>query len=97
MTVTKTNLRSQPSLFKKQTTKVVKIATKVTLQNLRLENPNRIMIGQLNINSIRNKFEVLTSLIADEIDVLLLSETKLNETFPVEVSYFRFCKTVKIR
>ena len=56
----------------------------VTLQNLRLENPNRIMIGQLNINSIRNKFEMLTSLIANEIDVLLLSETKLDETFPLE-------------
>ena len=42
------------------------------------------MIGQLNINSIRNKFEMLTSLIANEIDVLLLSETKLNETFPLE-------------
>ena len=56
----------------------------VTLQNLRLENPNRIMSGQLNINSIRNKFEMLTSLIANEIDVLLLSETKLDETFPLE-------------
>ena len=42
------------------------------------------MIGQLNINSIRNKFEMLTSLIANEIDVLLLSETKLDETFPLE-------------
>ena len=40
---------------------------------------------------------MLTSLIADEIDVLLLSETKLDGTFPVEVSYFRFYKTVKIR
>ena len=55
----------------------------VTLQNLRLQNPNRIMFGQLNINSIKNKFEMLT-LIANEIDVLLLSETKLDETFPLE-------------
>ena len=47
-----------------------------TLQNITLENPNRIMIGQLNINSIRNKFEMLTSIITNEIDVLLLSETK---------------------
>ena len=47
-----------------------------TLQNIRLGNPNRIMIGQLNINSIRNNFEMLTSIITNEIDVLLLSETK---------------------
>ena len=39
------------------------------------------MIGQLNINSTGNKFEMLTSLITNEIDVLLLSETK-KETFP---------------
>ena len=42
------------------------------------------MIGQLNINSIRNKFEMLTSLIANEIDVLLLSERKLDDTFQLE-------------
>ena len=42
------------------------------------------MIRQLNINSIRNKFEMLTYLIANEIHVLLLSKTKLDETFPLE-------------
>ena len=42
------------------------------------------MIGQLNINSIRNKFEMLTSLITNKIDVLLLSETKIDDTFPLE-------------
>ena len=56
----------------------------VSLRNLRLENPNRIMIGQLNINSIRNKLEMLTSLITNEIDVFLLSEIKIDETFPLE-------------
>ena len=42
------------------------------------------MIGQLNINFIRNKFEMLTSLTTNKIDVLLLSEAKLNETFLLE-------------
>ena len=42
------------------------------------------MIGQLNINSIRHKFEMLTSLITNEVDVVLLSETKTDETFPLE-------------
>ena len=42
------------------------------------------MIGQLNIHSIRNNFEMLTSFIANEIDVLLLSEAKLDETFSLE-------------
>ena len=51
---------------------------------MRLENRNRIMIGQLNINLIRNKFAMLTSLIKNKIDVLLLSETKIDETLPSE-------------
>ena len=42
------------------------------------------MIGQLNINSIRRKFEMLTSLITNETDVVLLSETKTDEKFPLE-------------
>ena len=41
------------------------------------------MIGQLNISSIRNKFEMLTSLIVNKIDVLLLSDN-MDETFPLE-------------
>ena len=41
------------------------------------------MIGQLNINSVRNKFEMRTSLITNKIDGLLLSETKIDETFPL--------------
>ena len=38
--------------------------------HLRLENPNQVIVGQLNINSIRNKFDILTSTISDKIDVL---------------------------
>ena len=42
------------------------------------------MIGQLNISSIRSKFEMVNFLIANEQDVFLLSETKLDEAFPLE-------------
>ena len=37
--------------------------------------------GHLKINSIRNKFEILSSLIADTFDIFMLSETKLDDTF----------------
>ena len=52
------------------------------LRKLKLESPHKIIIGHLNINSIRNKFECLKEICEDSIDVLLLSETKLNDTFP---------------
>ena len=53
-----------------------------TLKCLRLKNPNRIIIGHLNINSIRNKFDQLKHLIKDTMNILLISETKLNNSFP---------------
>ena len=40
------------------------------------------VIGHLNINSIRNKFEMLSMSVAQYVDILVLSETKLDSTFP---------------
>ena len=52
------------------------------LKALRLKNVNKLIIAHLNISSLRNKFEFLISLIKDNIDVLMISETKLDESFP---------------
>ena len=54
------------------------------LNDLRCKNLNRILIGHLNINSLRDKFEILVSSIAVVLDILMMiSETKLDESFPV--------------
>ena len=47
------------------------------------KNPNRIIIAHLNINSKRNKFEILREVIGNKIDILLISETKLEDRFPL--------------
>ena len=39
-------------------------------------------MGHLNINSVRNKFEALTYIIDNNIDLLLISETKLGDSLP---------------
>ena len=52
------------------------------LENLRGKNKNRPIIAQLNINSLRNKFGFLSSQITKYIDIRLLSETKLDDSFP---------------
>ena len=54
-----------------------------TLQKLRVNNPLRIIVGQLNMNSIRNKFDALCSIFQQKIDILLVSETKIDDTFPL--------------
>ena len=53
------------------------------LNDLRCKNLNRILIGHLKINSLRKKFEILVSSIAFNLDILKISETKLDESFPV--------------
>ena len=52
------------------------------LQNLRVKNVDKILFGHININSVRNKFDLLADLIKDQIDIILISETKLDGTFP---------------
>ena len=52
------------------------------LDDVREENINRPIIGQLNLNSIRNKFHFVESEDSEHLDILLLSETKTDESFP---------------
>ena len=47
------------------------------LKALCLKNVNKLIIAHLNINSLTNKFEFQISLIKDNIDVLMISETKV--------------------
>ena len=55
---------------------------KEILKNLRLKNVNRLICAQLNINSLRTKFESLVNIINNNIDILMISETKLDPSFP---------------
>ena len=46
-----------------------------------INNINGLISGQLNINSMRNKFEQRSTIVNSKIDILMISETKLDETF----------------
>ena len=46
-----------------------------------LANINRLMIGHINTNSIRNKFEIHLNSIKGNLDILMISEIKLDSTF----------------
>ena len=52
------------------------------LHNLRLKNHRRLVCAHLNINSLRNKFDLLANIVKDKIDILMISETKLDSSFP---------------
>ena len=52
------------------------------LKATRIANINRLMIDHINMNSIRNKFEMLSNSIIGNLNILMISETKLDSTFP---------------
>ena len=54
-----------------------------TLQKLRVNNSLKIIVGKLNINSIRNKFDTFCSIFKQKIDILLIFEIKIEDTFPL--------------
>ena len=52
------------------------------MKKLRLKNPKNIIFSYLNINSVRNKFQNMSSLISENVDILIVAETKLDSSFP---------------
>ena len=60
----------------------VDLSPKEILKNIKLKNANKIVFGHLNVNSLRNKFQCLKDVIGQNIDIFLVSETKLNDSFP---------------
>ena len=45
------------------------------LFNMRKHHSNKITMAHININSLRNKFGILTNSVSEYIDVLMISET----------------------
>ena len=60
------------------------IGPKSVLHLLKANNADRPVIAQLNINFLAPKFEPLEDLIKDNIDLLLISETKIDDTYQTE-------------
>ena len=52
------------------------------LNNICQKHSNRLVIAQLNINSLRNKFALLSTITKDYVNLLLISETKIDSLFP---------------
>ena len=62
------------------------------LRESRVNNPKKVTLGHLNINSIPNKFEGIMGIVKNNLDVFLLSETKIDGTFPDSQFYFGYRK-----
>ena len=49
---------------------------------LKRKNSDRVIIGHININFIENKFEALVALVKNKVDIIMISGTKIDDSFP---------------
>ena len=63
------------------------------LESLRLKYPRNIVLSYININSARNKLDNLSMMIRDNIDILVIAETKIDSSFPSSQFHIEGCKT----
>ena len=55
----------------------------------KIQFPGKLIITHLNINSTTNKSESLSFMVENNVDMLLISETKLDDSFPS--GQFKIC------
>ena len=53
-----------------------------SLYSIRKRNLNKLVVAHLNINSLRLKFDGLAQKITGNVDILMISQTKLDNSFP---------------
>ena len=74
--------RSELSNITNETNETGEKSISENLRNLRMQNPKKVVMGHLNINSLPNKFEGIMDIVAKNLDVFLISETKTDYSFP---------------
>ena len=52
---------------------------KAGLQEMKSKCPDKLIMSHVNINSIRNKFDALFLIVKDNVAILMISETKLDD------------------
>ena len=82
-------LNNQGQVTKKVSVDSVITNAKIGVRRMKIQFPDKLIIAHLNINSIRNKFDSLSFMIENNVDILLISETKLDNLFPS--SQFNIC------
>ena len=54
----------------------------ITLKTIPSDNVNKLIFAHLNINSTKIKSGFLVTQVKDKIDIQIISETKMDESFP---------------
>ena len=69
------------------------LLNEITLSEIRKNSKDKLLIGNLNINSLPNKFDQLKVIIQGKLDILVITETKIDNSFPTSQFLIEgFCK-----
>ena len=52
------------------------------MENLRLKISEKVIIGHINIKSSKNKLELLTEMVWDKVNLPMITEIKVDSSFP---------------
>ena len=53
------------------------------MKSIRQENTNKLVFAHIYVNSLRNKFELIVDQVKRNIDALMITETKIDDSFPI--------------
>ena len=62
---------------------------KIGLRKIKFQFPGKLITAHLNINSTTSKSESLSFIVENNVEMLLISETKLDDSFPS--GQFKIC------
>ena len=62
---------------------------KIGLRKMKIQFPDKLIIAHLSTNPIRKKFDSLSFMVENNEEILLISETKLDDSFPS--GQFKIC------
>ena len=65
-----------------------------SLKNIRVKNIGRVIIGNLNVNSLYRKVDALNLFIPGNIDILVITETKLDPANCISMVLKNLIKTL---
>jgi len=54
-----------------------------SMKDIKAQNENKLIIAHLNINFLVNKFKPLEEIIKNKVDIMMVSETKIDDSFPL--------------
>ena len=92
---------SELTVFQRSATEKDINAAKKGLKKIKIQSPDKLVLIHLNNNLVRSKFEALINIIDNNIDLytqyhhninlLLISETKMDDSFPIVQFQMKGC------